>query len=292
MFNLLNTHKHLLPNYKIVRCYGHHCGCGADALSPVRTAITDNPSKTKTIILTCGKLTTGVTIKELNGVLMLCDCNSSEKYMQSAFRCQSPWYTLNPDGTKTIFKDKCYIIDFMPNRTLQQVKTYSIQLNTNKNKSQTQKVDNFIRYLPIFSFDGMAMKQLTPDELIQTVLLGFDVTNLAKRFYEHRLINMNDDLINLVNGNKDIERILNKIDVFRKFGKESMREIAAQICETNKDISDLEEKNLKTTDKNKKAQISAELKEKLKSKQQARSKMKDKLGTFLAKIPIFMYLNN
>jgi hypothetical protein len=64
MYNLLKANASYFPRCKIVRAYGDHCGCGADAIEPVCEAIGSDGTITTTITLTCGKLTTGVTIKE------------------------------------------------------------------------------------------------------------------------------------------------------------------------------------------------------------------------------------
>ena len=58
----------------------------------------DEPLKAKTITLSCGKLTTGVTVKPWTGILMLRNSSSPETYFQAAFRVQSPWTVRNPDG--------------------------------------------------------------------------------------------------------------------------------------------------------------------------------------------------
>jgi len=90
MNNLLkqkqNTFYH---DYKINVCAGPGAGIGLDALKPVQRSM-GNPLETKTITLSCGKLTTGVTIRPWTGVFMLRNLNSPETYFQTAFRVQSP----------------------------------------------------------------------------------------------------------------------------------------------------------------------------------------------------------
>ena len=83
--------------YQIINCSGTKAGIGVDALGPVRKAMGDNPLTTRTIILTCGKLTTGVTLRPLGGLLMLRNCSSPETYFQTAFRVQSPWTSTDKD---------------------------------------------------------------------------------------------------------------------------------------------------------------------------------------------------
>ena len=77
---------------------GSAAGIGVAALPPVQEAM-DDPLKTKTITLSCGKLTTGVTVKPWTGILMLRNSSTPETYFQAAFRVQSPWTIRNPDST-------------------------------------------------------------------------------------------------------------------------------------------------------------------------------------------------
>ena len=58
----------------------------------------DEPLKSKSITLSCGKLTTGVTVKPWTGIFMLRNSSSPETYFQAAFRVQSPWTIKNPEG--------------------------------------------------------------------------------------------------------------------------------------------------------------------------------------------------
>ncbi|MBI4720569.1 MAG: GIY-YIG nuclease family protein, partial [Chitinivibrionia bacterium] len=84
-------------DYKVIVAAGSAAGIGVEALPPVQEAM-DDPLTTKTITLSCGKLTTGVTVKPWTGILMLRNSSSPETYFQAAFRVQSPWTVRNPDG--------------------------------------------------------------------------------------------------------------------------------------------------------------------------------------------------
>ena len=103
-------------------------GIGVNALYPVLESM-DNPIKSKSITLTCGKLTTGVTVKPWTGIFMLRNTSAPETYFQSAFRVQSPW-TIQAENNKSnikeiILKKECYIFDFSPNRALRLISDYS-----------------------------------------------------------------------------------------------------------------------------------------------------------------------
>ncbi len=76
--------------YTVNLCAGPGAGIGVDALEPVLKSMGD-PLSTKTITLSCGKLTTGVTVRPWTGIFMLRNLKSPETYFQAAFRVQSPW---------------------------------------------------------------------------------------------------------------------------------------------------------------------------------------------------------
>ena len=93
--------------YSVMVAAGKNAGIGVNAFQPVRTAIGEGLTS-KTITLSCGKLTTGVTVPQWTGIFILRNTTSTETYFQVAFRVQSPWYANNltsavPDD-KTIHK--------------------------------------------------------------------------------------------------------------------------------------------------------------------------------------------
>ena len=71
----------------------------------------NRPFVQQTITLSCGKLTTGVTVKPWTGIFMLRNIKSPESYFQAAFRVQSPWEITTENGKKEIAKPECYICD-------------------------------------------------------------------------------------------------------------------------------------------------------------------------------------
>jgi hypothetical protein len=98
MANLLaEKHNIFWHDYKVVVAAGASAGIGLEALPPVRKAI-ESGFDTKTITLSCGKLTTGVTVPQWSSILMLRNLKSPESYFQAAFRVQSPWSIKNPNG--------------------------------------------------------------------------------------------------------------------------------------------------------------------------------------------------
>lgn len=104
MANLLAQRQNkFYHDYKVIVCAGTAAGIGLDALYPVQANMGD-PLRTKTITLTCGKLTTGVTVKPWTGIFMLRNLKSPETYFQAAFRVQSPWEVKDEDGRRVIMK--------------------------------------------------------------------------------------------------------------------------------------------------------------------------------------------
>ena len=118
MYNLL-MQDNFFRDYKIIVCAGTKAGIGVAALEPVLNALC-NPLETKTITLSCGKLTTGVTVKPWTGVFMLRNLKSPETYFQTAFRVQSPWTITDSRGNQKIMKQECYVFDFALDRALRQ----------------------------------------------------------------------------------------------------------------------------------------------------------------------------
>ena len=160
--------------------------------------MTDNPLKSKTITLSCGKLTTGVTVKPWSGIFMLRNSSSPETYFQAAFRVQSPWVVNNPDGNspnkQEILKQECYVFDFAPNRALRQIADYSCRLNVNESNPE-KKVAEFIRFLPVLAYDGSSMKQIDAAGVLDMALSGTSATLLARRWESALLVNVDNNTL-------------------------------------------------------------------------------------------------
>ena len=141
MANLLaEKHNTFWHEYRVVVAAGASAGIGLDALPPVRKAI-GSGFETKTITLSCGKLTTGVTVPQWSSILMLRNLKIPETYFQAAFRVQSPWSIKNPNGDdpneEEILKPVCFVFDFAPTRALRQLSEYGIGLSPNERTRRT-----------------------------------------------------------------------------------------------------------------------------------------------------------
>lgn len=270
--------------YQIINCSGTKAGIGIDALGPVREAMGDNPLTTRTITLTCGKLTTGVTLRPLGGLLMLRNCKSPETYFQTAFRVQSPWTATDKDDPtkKTILKPTCYVFDFAPNRALREVVTYANQLDIDSNRRITDKVNDFINFLPILQFDGSSMKRVNATEILDFVDNGTSGTLLARRWNSAQLVNVDNATLQRVLDSPEAMATIMKIEGFRALGSDIIENIvnrAERIKKLKREAGD---------DPKKKKELTAEEKE-YRSK---RREVQEKLMKFATRIPIFMYLTD
>ena len=109
----------------------------------------------KTITLTVGQLTVGVTVPEWSGVLMLCNLKSPSSYMQAAFRAQNP-YMLTVNG-ETFQKETAYVFDFDPARTLIIFDDFANNLNAdtvNGRGTSEERKENIRRLLNFFPVLG------------------------------------------------------------------------------------------------------------------------------------------
>ena len=293
MKNLLsNDRNNFYHDYEINVCAGPKAGIGLKALIPVKKSM-DPPNKTRSITLSCGKLTTGVTVRPWSGIFMLRNTKSAETYFQSAFRVQSPWTMPIDQNIKEakpkiikdkIIKDKCYIFDFAPNRALRLVTDYCIRLNIdNEKKSAEAKVEEFIKFLPILCFDGSSMVPINAEDALDIGMVGASGTQLAKKFESTRLINVDNlTLKNLLNDPKALD-ILMKIEGFSNIRTDLEKVInkTDKINDIKKDIGD------KITEKQKR-----ELTQEEKDQRNLRTKIQDKMRMFAARIPLFMYLSD
>lgn len=166
-----------------------------EALSKVRKAIKEAGEYNYTITLSCGKLTTGVTVKEWTAVFMLAGSNSTSaaNYLQTIFRVQSP---CNENGK---IKETAYVFDFAPDRTLKMVaNAVSISAKAGKTKiSDKQIMGKFLNYCPVISITGSEMQEYSANKLLQqlkrayadkVVRNGFDDTGL----YNDELFKLQD----------------------------------------------------------------------------------------------------
>ena len=273
-------------DYKIIVAAGNAAGIGVSALPPVWEAM-DEPLKSKTITLSCGKLTTGVTVKPWTGILMLRNSSSPETYFQAAFRVQSPWTVRNPDGDspnkEQIIKEECYVFDFAPDRALRQIADYSCRLNVDETNVE-KKVEEFISFLPVLAYDGSSMKQIDAAGILDMAMSGTTATLLARRWESALLVNVdNDTLRRLMDNNKAMDALMS-IEAFRSLNQEIETIInkSEAVKKARKEANDEE-----LSSKERK-----ELTEQEKECKSLRKQIQEKLIKFATRVPIFMYLTD
>ena len=273
-------------DYNVVVAAGSGAGIGVAALPPVKEAM-DDPLKTKTITLSCGKLTTGVTVKPWTGILMLRNSSTPETYFQAAFRVQSPWTVNNPDSTtpnkEQIIKEECYVFDFAPDRALRQIADYSCRLNVNESNPE-KKVEEFISFLPVLAYDGSSMKQIDAADILDMAMSGTTATLLARRWESALLVNVDNNTLQRLMNNKEALEALMGIEGFRNLNQE---------IETIINKSEAVKRAKKeANDKELSAKKKQELTEEEKEYKSLRKQIQEKLIKFATRIPVFMYLTD
>jgi hypothetical protein len=283
---MLQRNNGFYHDYKIVVAAGIQAGIGVEALPPVLKAM-DNPLITKTITLSCGKLTTGVSVKPWTGIFMLRNSSSPETYFQAAFRVQTPWAIKNPDGESPnrteIIKKECYVFDFAPNRALSQVADYACRLNVNEANPE-KNVAEFIHFLPVLAYDGSSMKQVDAAGVLDIAMSGTSATLLARRWESALLVNVDNGTLERIKNNPDALKALMSIEGFRSLNQdiETIINKSESVKKAKKEANDEE------MTKKEKQELSAEEKE----YKSLRKQIQEKLIKFATRIPVFMYLTD
>ena len=282
MYNLLKQKQNnFFDDYKIIVCAGTKAGIGLDALTPVLNAMGD-PLKTKTITLSCGKLTTGVTVRPWAGVFMLRNLKSPETYFQTAFRVQSPWEVKDKHGNRVIVKKECYVFDFALERALRQISDYSCRLKVD-DTSPEQKVSEFINFLPVLAFDGSSMNRIDAQDILDITYAGTSATLLAKRWQTALLVHVDNDTLKKLQSNQDALDALMNIEGFRSLNSEIQT-----IINRSEKVKKLKKEKGDNLTKQEKKEISEDEK-KAKS---LRKQVQENLLKLAARIPAFMYLTD
>lgn len=282
MANLLKqTQNTFYHDYTVNVCAGTGAGIGLDALRPVQASMRD-PLTSKTITLSCGKLTTGVTVRPWTGIFMLRNLKSPETYFQAAFRVQSPWEITDDNGKTAIMKKECYVFDFALDRALRQVSDYSCRLNIDESNPE-KKVADFIHFLPVLAYDGSTMKQVDAQDILDIAMAGTSATLLAKRWESALLVNVDNETLRRLLANKEALEALMRIEGFR-----SLNSDIATIINKSEHVKKVKKEGDEKLTPQEKKEISAEEKE-FKSK---RKEIQEKLIKFATRVPVFMYLTD
>lgn len=288
MENLLTERQNTFwHEYKVISAAGASAGIGLEALPPVRRAI-GSGFDSKSITLSCGKLTTGVTVKQWSSILMLRNLKSPETYFQAAFRVQSPWSIKNPNGDnpheEEILKPVCFVFDFAPTRALRQLSEYGIGLSPNEANPENA-VKELVSFLPVLAYDGANMYQVDAGGILDIAMAGTSATLLARKWESALLVNVDNETLRKIMDNPEAMAAVERIEGWRALG-DNVIETIINKSEKVKDLK-AKAKERDLTPKEKK-ELSAEEKE----YKSARKLVQEKLIKFATRIPAFMYLTD
>ncbi len=288
MANLLaEKHNTFWGAYEVVVAAGSSAGIGLEALPPVRKAI-GSGFASKTITLSCGKLTTGVTVPQWSAILMLRNLKSPETYFQAAFRVQSPWVIKNPDGDdpnrEEILKPVCFVFDFAPTRALRQLSEYGIGLSPH-DPNPENAVKDLVSFLPVLAFDGANMTQIDADGILDIAMAGTSATLLARKWESALLVNVDNDTLRRVLENPEAMAAIERIEGWRSLGDNIIETIINKSEKVKALKNKAKEKGLSTKEKK-------ELSDEEKEYKTKRKLVQEKLIKFATRIPAFMYLTD
>ncbi|MGI5524010.1 GIY-YIG nuclease family protein [Micromonospora sp. CA-259024] len=280
MRDMLDEHPYF-SGYEVVVAAGNGTGQGAAAKPPVEAAIGTATKKNKSgsITLSCGKLMTGVTVREWGAILMLRTLNAAESYFQAAFRVQSPWAHRDAEDNLTIHKPTCYVFEFDPNRALALVADYGTRLGRDDGVTPRESIGELLSYLPIFAFSGGEMHRLDTTEVLDWATVGIGATALAARWNSPLLVEVNEHTISAVLADHELMEALDQVEDFR-----ALINLGDQVVTSTK--------MLKKAKREQGGQLDPAQREQQKETARLRKEIREKLQKFLAKIPVFMYVTD
>lgn len=281
MRDMLEVHPYF-KGFEIHVAAGSKAGMGADAKPPVEEAIKKarDEGRSGSITLSCGKLMTGVTIREWGAILMLRSLKSPESYFQAAFRIQSPWSYRQADGTVDVQKETVYVFEFDPNRALGLVAEYGMKLATTGDTTPQQAIGDLMNYLPIFQFSGGQMRQLDAADVLNIATTGIGASALAARWNSPLLVDVNEHTLSALLDHPDLLAALEQIEDFR-----NLANMAQQVITSTKNVKKVEREKGKNN-------LDDDEKREKKESNSVRKQIREKLQKFLAKIPVFMYVTD
>lgn len=285
--DLLKEHPIFGREYKIVnvvRGASTDDGIANDAdIEKVCSAITKDPSQTKTITLTVRKLTTGVNIPEWTAVLFLSNTNSAMNYLQAAFRAQTPF-----SHEKLGMKTNCYIFDFAPDRALT-VMAESAQINSGVGKKNTQQqkqaMARLLNFMPILSNSDNGMKTYDVDRMLTQLKKVYAEKAVRSGFEDDSLYN--DNLLTLT---ADDASMFNKLNAI--VGKTQSQKTPREVVVNDNGLTDEEYDKAERSKKKparQRTEEEKELLEKLKEAKKQRKNMISILRGVSIRIPMMIY---
>lgn len=222
MKELLNKHP-IFKEYKVVLAAGKGDDEyeGKKVLEQVQNAIGDDPAKTKTITLSCGQLTTGITVRPWTAVFMLYGTtgtgsiikSSSTQYLQAAFRAQNPW---SYGEHKEFYKTDCYVFDFAPDRVLTILQDYAVNLSGGGKKNEDHKpaIRKLLNYMSVISMDDKGeLRELDAKDIVE-----LPRRLIAKEIVDGGFVTSNKlfNIGNIFHASAEARAIINKLQAVKK----------------------------------------------------------------------------
>lgn len=254
-----------------------------EALGKVKKAIADAGEHEYTITLSCGKLTTGVTVKEWTAVFMLAGsyATSAANYLQTIFRVQSP---CNINGK---IKECAYVFDFAPDRTLKMVaNAVAVSGRAGKTTGGDKiALGKFLNYCPVISISGSKMQEYSTNRLLQQL----------KKAYAERAVQTGFDDVSIYN---DELLKLDKVDL-KKFdnlagiiGKTKASHKTNEIDINKQGLTDEEYEEQEDLKGKKKKELTTEEKKRLEELKRARKVRNDAISILRGisiRMPLMIY---
>lgn len=222
---LLEEHP-IYENYKIVLAAGDGRMSEEDdksklkSLDAVREAIQEND---KTITLSVGQLTTGVTIPEWSAVLMLSNIKSPALYMQAAFRAQTPYSWKDAKGNH-YRKENAYVFDFAPERTLMLFDEFANNLSLatvsggGTSATREENIRELLNFFPVIAEDREGKMVEIDAKSVLTIPRQIKAKEVLKRGFMSNLLF--DNISGIFRATQTLLDILNRLPVAEN-GKES-----------------------------------------------------------------------
>ncbi|MBN1768709.1 MAG: Eco57I restriction-modification methylase domain-containing protein [Prolixibacteraceae bacterium] len=252
-----------------------------EALKKVENAITNKPHETYTITLSCGRLTTGVSVKAWTAVFMLSGSHNTaaSSYMQTIFRVQTP-ATINGK-----VKEECFVFDFAPDRTLKVIaETAKVSAKAGKTSGEDRKImGEFLNFCPIISVHGSQMRSYDVNGMLEQLKKVY-VERVVRNGFEDGYLYNNDQLMKL----ESVE--LEEFDGLKKIiGSTKAMPKSGDIDVNKQGFTDEEYEQLETAKKKKKTELCEEEK-KLLAEKTEKKKNRDSAISILRGISIRMPL--
>lgn len=251
------------------------------ALSKVKKAIKEND---KTITISCGRLTTGITVREWTAVMMLSGSSNTaiNGYMQTIFRVQSPGVI---EGRQ---KENCYVFDFAPDRTLQVIaNVHKLSSKSKKGEEgQREALGEFLNFCPVIAVDGTEMHYYNVHELMRQIK-SISVESAINSGFDDNTIYLSD--AGLSRSDEDLEilrKLRNVVAPQKKGNKKKVVEIAGAGL-TNEEYQQLE--LIKKKPKRELTDDEKELLKKEREEKKEQEKLFDLLRAVSIRLPLLFY---